>query len=72
MAFGSSAWSKILDLIFASQLLFTANHALQVDFICEKAPIMSFWESELFSVAVLKTIMSCVHTKNRAGLGGDG
>lgn len=31
---------------------------------------MSFWESELFSVALLKTIMSCVHTENRAGEGG--
>lgn len=70
MALGSSVWLKILDLIIASQLLFTVSHAFQVAFSCEKASIMSFWESELFSVAVLKSSMSCVHTKNRAGEGG--
>lgn len=70
MALGSSIWFKILDLILASQLLFTVNHALQVAFSCEKASIMSFRESELFSVALPKTIVSCVHTKNRAGYGG--
>lgn len=69
MALGSSIWLKILDLIIASQLLFVVNHALQVAFSREKASIMSLWESELFSVALLKTIVSCVHTKTRAGRG---